>query len=246
MAKKIDRSTHGPGWGEVILGAALALVLGVVLGCVLLVLKPVVIAKDLPKEGERMRGVVYYVEGATGGNARQAQAKRKAFIEGQTVTLTEAEINALAGGPGASAAATPPGKAPDQTAPEKGKEKGKAEEKAAPAPGSDGMLVAGTPNVRIRGGIMQVGAPVTIAVAGLDQKVIVQARGKFVKEGDRFVFQEDELYLGSCPLHRLPFVSDFVYKKVLGEQAIPEDVKAAWHKLASVTIEDNALKLSMQ
>jgi hypothetical protein len=250
MAKKIDRSTHGPGWGEVILGAALALVLGVVLGAALMILKPVVVVKDLPKEEDRVRGAVYYVEGATGGNPKQAQAKRKAFVEGQSITLNEAEINALTGST-ATAAATPPGKAPPAKAPEKaktpekGKEKGK-DEKAAPAPAGDEILAKGPPNVRIRGGVMQIGVPVTIAVAGLDQKVTVQARGKFVKEDGVFVFQEDELYFGSCPVHRLPFVSSYVHQKVLGELPVPEDVVAAWRKLANVTVEDTTLKLSTQ
>jgi hypothetical protein len=46
---KVDRAIYGPGWGEVIFGALLSLVLGVVLGALLLVLKPVVIAKETPK-----------------------------------------------------------------------------------------------------------------------------------------------------------------------------------------------------
>ena len=50
MSKKIDRAAHGPGWAEVILGAVLSIVLGVVLGAVVLIIRPVVVAKELPKE----------------------------------------------------------------------------------------------------------------------------------------------------------------------------------------------------
>ena len=251
MSKKINRATHGPGWAEVILGAVLSAVLGVVLGAVILVIKPVVTVKELPKPEERVRGTVYYVEGAQGGNPKQALAKRKAFVEGQSVTVTEAEINALASPAGPSTAAIPPAKAGEKAkAPEKTKapEKGKAGDKAAAAAASfsDEMLAKGPPNVRIRGGVMQVGLPVNLNVFGVGQKVLVQSRGQFVKEGDMFVYRADELYFGSCPVQRLPFLSDYVHKKFLNEQAIPEDIATAWRKLTNVTIEDNALKLSMQ
>lgn len=246
MSKKTDRATHGPGWGEVIFGAVLSLALGIVLGAGLLILKPAVSVKEIPKEEERIRGTVYYVEGAVGGNARQVAAKRKSFVEGQTVTVTESEINALTGAPATAPGATPPAKGAEKA---KAPEKGKAADKAAPpadASGGDGMLAKGPPNVRIRGGVMQVGVPVTINVAGFSQKVLVQSRGVFVKEGDIFVYRPDELYFGSCPVHRLPVVSSYVHKKFLSEQAIPEDVATAWRKLANVTIEENKLKLAMQ
>ena len=66
----------------------------VVLGALLLVFRPVVTVKEEPKE--RDRGVVYYVEGSRDpSKARQALAKRKAFTDGQSITITEEEINAL-------------------------------------------------------------------------------------------------------------------------------------------------------
>lgn len=252
MSKKTDRVAHGPGWAEVILGAALSGLLGIVLGAALLILKPVINVKELPKAEERVRGTVYYVEGAQGGNPRQAQAKRKAFIEGQSVTVSEAEINALIGGGTPAAGATPPAKAGEKAkAPEKGKAADKtadkATNKAAPAPAATGEMIAkGAPNVRIRGGVLQVGVPVTVNAAGLGQKVLVQSRGQFVKEGDLFVYRADELYFGSCPVHRLPFLSTYVHTKFLSEQAIPEDIATAWRKLTNVAIEDSTLKLSMQ
>jgi hypothetical protein len=43
MSKKIDRTPHEPGWSEVILGAALSVGLGAMLGAVALVFKPVVV-----------------------------------------------------------------------------------------------------------------------------------------------------------------------------------------------------------
>jgi hypothetical protein len=228
MSKKIDRATHGPSWTEVILGAALSLILGVVLSAVLLISRPVEQVQELPKPEDRVRGVVYYIEGVQ-GNARAAIAKRAEFVRGQSVTATESEINALiATGAPAPAPATKGGAAP-----------------AAPAPAtSDASLAPGTPNVRIREGIMQVGVPVNVNVLGITRKVVAQARGQFVKEGDMYVFRPDEAYLGSLPVQRLPFLSGLVQGKAFSQYSIPDDIMAAWRKLANVTIEGNALKLT--
>ena len=239
MSKKIERAVHGPGWAEVILGAVLSAVLGVVLGAALLILKPIVVVKELPKEP--VAGAVYYVEGSRDtAKAKQALAKRKAFAQGQSVTVTEDEINSLAAPAAAAPATPPPPKKGEKAAP-------KAEEKAAPAAAAaaGGMLATGAPNFRIRDGAMQIAVPVTINVLDLGHKVTVQARGGFVKKGAGFVFEPGTLYVGSCPFQRLPFVGDLVRKQFLSAQAVPEDIATSWSKLASVTIEGGALKLAM-
>ena len=85
---KVDRAIHGPGWAEVILGALLALLLGIVLGAVLLIVKPVLAVKEVPKEP--VAGAVYYVEGSRDtSKAKQVLAKRKAFVDGQSIKVTE-------------------------------------------------------------------------------------------------------------------------------------------------------------
>lgn len=234
--KKIDRAVHGPGWGEVILGAVLSLVLGVVIGAALLVIRPVVTVKELPKEADRDATAVYYVEGSRDtAKAKQALAKRKAFVEGQSVSVIEDEINSLV-------TVAP---APAAVAPKAGEKKDEKAPAPAPAASSD-TLALGAANVRIRDGVMQVGVPVTLNVLGLSQKIVLQARGNFEKQGDVFVFHPAQLYLGSCPVQRLPFVAGFVQKKFLAAQAIPEDIATAWHKLTGVAIEGNTLKLAMQ
>jgi hypothetical protein len=234
---KINRAQHGPSWAEVILGAVLSLGLGIVLGALLLMVRPVVVEKAMPKEADRDRKAVYYIEGSRDpGKARQAAAKRQAFVAGQSISVTEDEINSLIT-PNPAAGAPKP-KAPEKPKDPKGKD-------AAPASDSGDALAVGSPNFRINSGLMQIGVPVTVNALGLDQKIIVQARGGFTKEGNVFVYDPQELYFGSCPVQRLPFLSGYVRSKFLAAQPIPEDIKTAWTKLSNVAIDGNTLKLTM-
>ncbi|HVS52286.1 MAG TPA: hypothetical protein VHD62_08015 [Opitutaceae bacterium] len=240
MSKKVERALHGPSWTEVILGAVLSLLLGIVLGAVLLIFKPVVTVKELPKEDKREAGAVYFVEGSRdSAKAKQALAKRKALVAGQSVAFTEDELNSFVT-PVAPATPAPAPKAGAKKAPEK------APEKAAPAaPASTETIAKGTPNFRIRDGVMQIGMPVTINLLGFGPTTIVQARGGFEKTDNGFAFDPSELYLGSCPVHRLPFISGFVRNKLLGTQALPEDIATAWSKAKEVSLEGNTLKVAM-
>lgn len=234
MSRKIEKVIHGPSWVEVILGAVLAAALGVVLGAVVLIIKPIQVVKGGTKEKDLVPGAVYYREGSHDiAKAKQAAAKRKAFAAGQSVTVTKDEINVLV------LAAPDPGTPATRAKPS---------EKAAPPPAAAAageLLASGAPNFRIRDGAFQLSVPVTVNVAGLEQKFIVQAQGAFVKKGVEFVFDAETLYFGSCPVLRLPFVSGYVAKKVLWAMGLPEDIAAAWAKVASVAVEGNALKLTM-
>src|SRR3954449_9514460 len=111
MNKRIDRAMRGPSWAEVILGALLSVILGVIIGALLLILRPVVVAKDTPKDIDPK--VVYFIEGPRdAGKSAQAQAKRKNFIEGQSITITDNELNALVPQTGGAGAGAAPPKAP--------------------------------------------------------------------------------------------------------------------------------------
>src|SRR3954462_14319386 len=124
MSKKIDRAKHGPGLVEIVLGVVLSIILGVVLGALLLVLRPISQVKEMPKDP--VKGMVYYIEGSKDtSKARQALAKRKAFVEGQSVSVTEDEINSLITPAPGAATPPPPAKAADKAkapAPQKGKD----------------------------------------------------------------------------------------------------------------------------
>jgi hypothetical protein len=244
----MDKSAYEPGWGEVILGAVLSVALGAALGALALTLRPVAQVKEMPKEP--VKGVVYVVEGSRDSKkATQAAAKRKALVAGQSVTVTEDEINSLsaplpvlAPPPGAKPKAgekAPAAKAPATKAPAPA---GKA---GAPAPAGDEMIAVGAPNLRIRDGVVQIIVPATFNVLGLEQSVLVTSTGSFVKKGGGFTFEPATLMVGSCPLQRIPAAAGLLAKTFLSAKAVPEDIAGAWGKLADVAIDGNALKLTM-
>lgn len=223
MSKKIDRALHGPSWLEVFIGAALAVLIGVVLGAAVLVFKPVTMVKELPKEPAA--DTVYYIEGShDSGKGRRFAQKEKMLVAGRSVEFNEDEINMVL------TPAVPVAKG--------GKE---------PPPPVPGLVSAGTVNVRIHGGTLQLAVPVRLLYPtfGLDATVLVHSTGAIVKAGDRFVYEPDTLYLGSCPVQRIPGAAGYVMGKFLASDKIPAELSEAWAKLADVTVEGAVLKLTM-
>jgi hypothetical protein len=222
----------GPSWTEVFLGASLSLALGIVLGALSLILRPVVAVKELPKEADRLRGAVYYIEGSRDGNkGRLAETKRKNFVAGQSVAVNEDDLNLLAM---PKIAPTPP------PAP---KPKAKPGETPLPPMTADAKVLP--PNFRIRDGVMQISVATKISVAGFDQNVVLLAKGDFTRQDGKFVFLPASVTMGSCPMDRLPFARGFALKKLLASQTFPEDVAASWDKLVAVHVEGSELKLTM-
>ncbi len=248
-AKTRDMSAHEPSWAEVILGAVLSVALGGVIGVVVLAIRPSAAVKEMPKEP--VVGTVYYVQGShESAKAKSAAAKRKNFAQGGSVLVTEDEINSFLPPPPPLAAAKgkPGGKpkadAVNAKAPEK-KADGKAPAGGA-APASSGDLVTvGGPNFHLHDGKVQIAVPVTLSLLGLEQSLTVVADGSFVKKGAGFAFQPDTLWLGSLPAQRVPFVGGFVAQKTIAVLPVPDDIAAAWPKVADVSVEGNALKLTM-
>jgi len=225
MSKKIDRALYGPSWFEVIFGAFLSVVIGVVLAAVYLVTKPVTTVKELPKEP--VAGMVYFIEGSKDATkGRSWVAKRQQLVAGMSVQVTEEELNAAIAGLNAPAPKKPGAKA-EEAAPE-----------AKPS-----HFQASAPNVRIRDSEVQISVPVTVNTLELGLNVLVQARGTFEKQGDQFVFAPKTLLVGSCPVEKIPSVAGAVVRQFLGAQAIPEDISGAWAKLANVSVEGALLKL---
>ena len=249
MNRRIYRAARGPSWAEVILGAALSVALGVVLGALFLAFRPVVAVKELPPEGERVAGAVYLLEGSRDpGKARLATSKKKAFIEGQSVTLTEDELNVLAGpapaprpvaanavkGAPANAKAPAPKAPVPATAPKAG---------AAPETPVD-TFARGTPVFRLREDDVQIAVPITVNALGLGSIVVVRTNGQFTKQGEAFAYESGEMYVGSLPVHRVPFLAAYAREQFYA-QPVPDEVATAWKKLAKVAVVGSSLQLTM-
>lgn len=219
-SSKIDRALHGPGWVEVSVGAALSLLLGAVLCAAHLVTKPVSSVRELPKE--KVTGQVYYIEGSKDANkGRTWLRKRQAFLEGQSIELTEEELN--------TALNTPTEKPKDGTA------------AAKPQPSSDAVFQPGSMNFRIANDQVQVGLPVRFPLLGTT--IVVQASGTFAKSGGVFEFSPRSFYVGSCPIHRVPVLGGIALRRIFANRAMPDDLAAAWKKLSGVKVEGRVLKL---
>jgi hypothetical protein len=223
IQSRLNRELYGPSLFEVTLGAALSILLGAVLAAGYLIFTPVKTLRADPKEGEVGRNEVVYIEGSK-SPARSAQwmRKRQLLVEGQSgeISVVEDELNAwIADG-------------------------------AKPAPGADApapaFLQPTSVNFRIRGGELQVGVPASLNAFGYAKDVIFQMRGTFAQDGDRHVFVPSESHLGSLALHRLPAVEGFIIGALARTQSAAEEVSAAWGRVSAVSIEDNALKLTLR
>jgi hypothetical protein len=253
MSAKSRRGEYEPSWTEVTIGALLSVLIGAVLGVVFLVLKPVVSVKETPKEDDVDHSSIYFIEGSHDtAKAKLAAAKRKTFAAGGSVVVDENELNAQVGG---AAPATPAPVKPVAPAPgKKGAPVAKAQpppvappaKPGAPAAIPSGLgYLAGAPNFRITDSELQVGVPTKLYVFGNELSVIVQGRGTFVKSGGNFVYEPTTLFVGSCPVDRLPIARSFVIKKIFEAQAVPEDVAKVWSKLSDVAVVGTSLKLTM-
>jgi hypothetical protein len=227
MSAKRGKKDKGPSWLEVGLGAVLSIILGVALGVVFLVLKPVSKVTAIPKDAPA--GAVYYIEGARDFNkTTEVDEIRKSFLAGGSVSITEGELNVILGD-----ATSPPAPAADAAAPAAAK----------PPPGPQKLFAPGPLNARIHDGKIQFADTATISALGVDVSVIVQATGTFSKHGSTFAFDPESFYVGGCPMQRLLFVKDWALAKLLFAQPVPDDLAAAWSKLVDVSVDSTGLQL---
>ncbi len=217
MTTKTARALQGPSLTEIILGIFLSVLIGAGLAALWLMTKPADMVRELPKEP--VAGQVYYVEGSNiSTKGRQWLRKRQLFVEGTSVTLIEDELNA------AVASLGPTGDKKPEAA---------------------GMVQPGSLNFRIADGLLQIGTPVQVNVAGFQSKLQVSVSGGFERAGDKFVFVPQKFYVGSCPIERLPVLPGMILDRLFASITLPEDLSGAWGRLAAVEIEDRQLQLKM-
>lgn len=218
MSSNNDRSINCPGWTEVTIGALLSVGIGVILAGAWLTLKPIEKVRAMPDEPTP--GLVYFIEGARNGSMRSAwERKNQLFMTGVSVDLVEQELNEAA----------------RQMSSDAQKAKGKDE--------GDALITPGQLNFRISDGELQVALPLTLNIYGMKSEVQVVSRGGFVKKGERFVYEPNSIYVGSCPIERLPQIGGVLLGKIWEAMSQQEEIKAAWDALENVTVEGRSLRL---
>jgi hypothetical protein len=230
---KIEKALYGPSMTEVALGAVLGLIAGVLVACVYLVFKPVSQVKEMPVEDKIVKGMVYFIPGnESGAKSRGWQAKQKQILGNPTFTLdlVEDELNAWANTLTAPAPAAKP-----------------ATPGEAPKPAVDGIFNPGKPNFKvIAGNKLQISAKCVLNWYGLTKEVTVIATGAFAKSGDTVTFAAETLHLGSCPVQLLPSLGAPLMSHLIARTKVPDELRAAWAKLDSVTIEGAKLTFVAQ
>ena len=218
MSSRNDRAINGPSWTEVTIGALLSVGIGVILAGTWLTLKPVEKVRALPDEPTP--GVVYFIEGARNGSIGAAwERKSQLFVMRTSVDLVEQELNEAA----------------RQMSSEAQKAKGKDEE--------EGLITPGQLNFRISDGELQVALPLALNIYGMKSEVQVVSRGGFVKKGERFVYEPNSIYVGSCPIERLPQIGGVLLGKIWEAMAQQEEIRTAWDALENVTVDGRRLRL---
>lgn len=194
-----------------ILNVVLLVFLGAFVVSVYFVFKPARQVAALPTRPDS--GVVYFVEGKTHAAAKNYWAeKRRKINSGQPydIGLREQELNAWM----ASGF--------------------KAENAGSFA------LLPDVPNFRVADGEIQMAIPFKVVLFGKAFPLILQTRGKIVREAGGFVFKADKTYAGSLPLH---FFGDALVSCVSGLIEPESGVRDAWGRLSEVEINGNILRL---
>ncbi len=215
-------------WMQSLLAAALAMVLGAVLGGLTLVTKPVEVVRKAPNLAEWDPDQVFFQPGERDSNrGRLWSQKRRMLVQkvGGAVSFTEHELNQWLGGRGTTPRIKPkPGEA---------------------APPMDTFTHDGW-NFRVADGVLQVGLPGQLNLFSDPIPVVFQARGGFAKENERWVFAANEVWLGSLPLHRFPGMLEQFRLWQAEPSRWPEEVNEVWGRVASATVTDRTVELQMR
>lgn len=216
---RIWADERSPGYTGPIVAALLSLTLGVFVAALLLAAQPVNRVKELPKPDAQVRGAVYWVEGNRDpARLRSAQDKAQLLLRGQLVTFSEEELNALLEAALAVKAKTP----------------------------SDALVSPGTPNVRIRDGVVQLASELTFSLWGEKRKVVLQTRGTFHEYGGQWVFEPTQIFMGALPVDRVPFLGGWVRTHYLDPRALHPDLATAWSRLGRIVAEGNVIRVALR
>ncbi|MEX2381080.1 MAG: hypothetical protein WD490_01745 [Opitutales bacterium] len=220
MARTDPNAKKGPKTYEIVVGAILSLLLGVFLAAVYMVTTPVEVVDEMPDSPDSTK--VYYVTGDAGEQPLQWSQKLGALTSGTwsgAFPVSEQELNQWA----QSAFAESNGS------------------------GEDGTFVVtpGTPNFRLYGERIQVGADLEYSVFGFGQTIKSQAHGQIIEKGGRFVFEPHELHLGSLPIPRAGGLSSLVFNRLRESFEVSEELKQGWERVSYAAVDESVLRIEL-
>jgi hypothetical protein len=208
------------GFIGLMLGVILSLILGISLAVVHLVLQPLEVVKVLPKE--QIEGVRYYVEGPTSAG-RAWKRKLDVLIDGESgwFSMTEADLNAWSA---------------DSFKTEKYDENARA---------ASFMLISSPPNFRIVGGELQMGLVNEINYYGESIPLVLQVRGRFVREGQEWRYEPSEAYFGGFSLLKIPLLYELLRARLSTDFVLPVEIKTLLTRASEFTLTENSLRARM-
>lgn len=201
--------------------------LGITMGCLFaatyLALKPVAIRDGAERSGEKEkeRHEVTYIRGRSGlVRTSVIDAKKTSFLSRDRagVELSEEEINRWI--------STEYGNSP----------------RTAEYEDFEAEFRADVPVFKVRGDETEVGMVFDLSVLGVTRKVVLQAAGAFQREGGRFVFVPEKMYVGSCPVN-IPYLSRRIFNAVYDRFEVSSDLSEAWADVRGLAVEGGLIKL---
>jgi hypothetical protein len=206
-----------------ILDVGLGISMGCLFAAVYLALKPVSIRDGGEKPGakEPARHEITYVRGRSGlVRTSVIETKKNSFLtrDRAGVELVEEEINRW-------------------ISTEYGNDARSAEYEDFEA-----EFKADVPVFKVRGDETHVGMVFDLSVLGYTRKVVLQAAGAFQREGGRFVYVPEKMYVGSCPVN-VPYLSRRIFDAIYDRFEVSSDLSAAWADVRGLVVEAGALKL---
>ncbi len=222
-SKKREKE-KGPKLYEIIIGAILSVILGVLLAVVYLAFQEVEEVDQLPSEEARQARTVYFVEGETGAPGQfNWRPKQGAFEEGRsgTLELVEQELNQWVA---------------DQFS--------ELEDRDYE---DEGMfyIAPRTLNFRIDDGKLQLAADLDWTVFGYSHSLKTQALGSFVREEGVFVFEPETMYVGGFKLPEPAVLGSALIRRIVEALNVSADLRDGWASLTDVSIEEDVLILEI-
>lgn len=216
MAKSKNKE---PRLWEIVVAAILSLIVGVLGAVVFLVTLPQEEVSELPAEGDREIGKIYFVKGSKGDASHGTwEAKEEALKAKRrgSMTVVEEELNQWA-------------------------EVRLGEEQTRPADQPLLQVVPGVPNFHLTDEELFVSVPLEWNLFGFRRTLGSLTSGTFQEKGGTHVFNHNRVFVGSCPL------PGFLAKKLVGDVSasydVAEELEEGWSNLQSVEIGEEGLAL---